>query len=115
MSTNTHRSRSKEQFWRRVIRQWDLGELSVRAFCRTHGLSEPSFYAWRRMLAQRDAQAKATPFVPVQVVAEPRSAEAPACAALELVLEGGRRLRIEPGFDGPTLRRVLTLLEEERP
>jgi len=36
-------------------------------------------------------------------------------AALELVLEAGRRLRIGPGFDGPTLQRLLTLLEEGRP
>ena len=115
MSTSKHRSGSKELFWRRVIRQWDRGELSVRAFCRTHGLSEPSFYAWRRILAQRDAKTPAAPFVPVQVVAEPRSAEAPHSAALELILEDGRRLRIEPGFDGPTLRRVLALLQEERP
>jgi hypothetical protein len=30
---------------------------------------------------------------------------------VELVLGAGRRLRIGPGFDGPTLTRLLALLE----
>jgi hypothetical protein len=33
---------------------------------------------------------------------------------VELLLGGGRRLRIGPGFDGPTLTRLLALLEEGR-
>ena len=57
MSTNKQRSISKEQFWRRMVRQWRGSGLSVRAFCEEHGLSEPSFYAWRRTLAARDAAA----------------------------------------------------------
>lgn len=120
MSTHHRRSRSKEQFWRRMIRLWDRGDVSVRAFCRQRGLAEQSFYSWRRILAQRDAEntAAAAPFVPVQVVEEsmPVSAEAPSSgAALELILPAGRRLCIAPGFDGPTLQRLLTLLEEGRP
>jgi hypothetical protein len=35
--------------------------------------------------------------------------------ALELVVGAGRRLRVGPGFDGPTLVRLLALLEEGRP
>lgn len=115
MSTNTFRSSSKEQFWRRMMRLWRGSGLSVRAFCEEQGFSQPSFYAWRRTLAERDSAA--VPFVPVTVTAEP---QAPSTAngsagAVELVLNDGRRLRVGPGFDGPTLQRLLTLLAEGRP
>ena len=45
----------KEEFWRFVLSQWIESGLSVRDFCRQEGLSEPSFYAWRRKIADRDA------------------------------------------------------------
>ena len=112
MSTNNQRSNSKERFWRRMVRRCRSSGLSVRAFCEEQGLSEPSFYAWRRTLAQRDAAA--VRFVPVQVTPPPQPTTAAdgSAAAVELVLGAGRRLRIGPGFDGPTLTRLLALLEE---
>jgi transposase len=115
MSTNNQRRTSKERFWRRMMRQWRGSGLSVRAFCDEQGLSEPSLYAWRRALAERDAAA--VRFVPVQVTPEskpPVTADG-VPGAVELVLGAGRRLRIGPGFDGPTLIRLLALLEEGRP
>ncbi|MCI0680548.1 MAG: transposase [Gemmataceae bacterium] len=119
MSTHTQRSSGKEQFWRTMIRRWRQSGLAVRAFCREHGLSEPSFFAWRRTLAERDAErdtardASTVRFVPVRVTPEstvPTAAHG-SSGALELVLGAGRRLRIGPGFDEPTLRRLLALLE----
>lgn len=124
MSTHPQRSGGKEQFWRRMVGGWRRSGLSVRAFCARHRLAVPTFYAWRRTLAQRDALPPATApaFLPVQVVAEAGAPRAPATEAaaaggapLELVLGSGRRLRVGPGFDGPTLRRLLALLEEGRP
>jgi transposase len=115
MSTNKQRSSSKERFWRRMLRRCRSSGLSVRAFCEEQGLSEPSFYAWRRTLTERDAAA--IRFVPVQVTPPPQpitTAEGSA-GAVELVLGAGRRLRIGPGFDGPTLTRLLALLEDGRP
>ena len=113
MSTNKQRRTSKERFWRKVIRQWGGSDLSARAFCAEQGLSEASFYAWRRTLGQRDG---VVGFLPVQVTPEskpPVTADGSA-GAVELVLATGRRLRIGPGFDGPTLARLLALLEEGR-
>jgi len=46
----------------RTLRLWQRSGLSVRAFCEQQDLSQPSFYAWRRTLAERDAQA--VTFVP---------------------------------------------------
>ena len=107
MSTRKQRDGGKERFWRRMVRQWGNSRLSIRAFCLGHGLSEPNFYAWRRLLKQRDAAACA--FVPVQVVADNKPVERPAATTsgtvggLELVVGGGRLLRIGPGFDAATL------------
>jgi hypothetical protein len=95
-----------------MLRQWRSSGLSVRAFCRSHGLSEPSFYSWRRVLAQRAAAPPA--FVPVQVIAEAGPADTGG-SGIELVLDGQRVLRIGPAFDAPTLRRLLAVLQEGRP
>lgn len=115
MSTSKQRDGAKERCWRRVLRQWQKSGLAVRAFCAAQGLSEASFYAWRRTLGRRDAEAAA--FVPVTVV--PAEKGAPSGEGtngrLELVLDQGWVLRVGPGFDAPTLQRLLALLEEGRP
>ena len=113
MSTTNQRRSSKERFWRRMVRQWRSSGLSIRDFCAEQDISEPSFYAWRRTIAQRAAEAAR--FIPVHVVPdEKRAASNASGQGLELVL-GARVLRIGSGFDGPTLRRLLALLEEGRP
>jgi hypothetical protein len=113
MSRGNPRDPRKERFWRRLLRQWRRSGLSVRAFCHQHGLSEPNFYAWRRTLADRDAPAVA--FVPVGVLPPEPPPAAAAPTGLELLLAGGRVLRIGAAFDGTTLRRLLAVLEEGRP
>jgi len=119
MSTIHQRRANKERFWRTRVRRWRSSGLSVRAFCEEQGLAEPTFYAWRRILAERDAEcdAAAVHFVPVQVASEPSPQLTAATSAvpLELVLGAGRLLRVGPGFDESTLRRLLALLEEGRP
>jgi transposase-like protein len=44
----------KEQHWRRVIQLSKNSELTVRAFCARHHITQPSFYAWRRELQHLD-------------------------------------------------------------
>lgn len=113
-SQTKQRRSSKEQFWRQMVRQWRSSGLSIRDFCATRQLSEPSFYAWRRIIAQRDAEAAR--FVPLHVVADEKlTASKATVQGLELLLASGRVLRIGPEFHEPTLRRLLALLEEGRP
>ena len=109
MAQGKPRDPRKEQQWRRWIQLWKHSGLTVRDFCDRHHLTQPSFYAWRRELQQRDA---ATTFVPVRVV--PDEDPAPACS-VEVVLAGGRTLRVAPGFDVATLRQLLAVLEEASP
>ena len=50
------RSVKKEAYWRGLVDAQRQGGSAVRTFCRRKGISEPSFYAWRRELQQRDAE-----------------------------------------------------------
>ena len=109
MSQGKPRDPRKEQQWRRWIRQWQQSGLSVRAFCARHHLAQPSFYAWRREIQQRDSVADT--LVPVQLV---RDGEPSGPSTFEVVLAGGRTLRVAPGFDAATLRQLLAVLEEVR-
>lgn len=127
------RDRGKERFWREMVQRWQRSGVTIRDFCDAHGLSEPSFYGWRREIAKRDEQASERParrkssgraesangssrrdqyanglpaFVPLQVMpAEPAS-------VLEVVVGAGHVVRVAPGFDAPTLRSLLAVLAE---
>jgi hypothetical protein len=114
------RDSGKERFWRDAVRRWDRSKWTVRDFCAEHGLSEASFYAWRRIIAERDKRAarrsserddqtgtvEPPAFVPVRVTP---AAPPP---ALEVVIGAGRVVRVSPGFDAATLRNLLAVLEE---
>jgi hypothetical protein len=107
MAPGRVRDERKERQWRRWINHWRASGLSVRAFCARHGLASASFYQWRQVLARRAAVEPA--FVPVQVVADAVPTQA---SALEVVLVDGRTVRVAPGFDASTLRRLLVVLQE---
>ena len=51
------------------------------------------------------------PFVEVEV-AEPPRGQPPLTTGLELHLSNGHRLQVGVGFDAPTLRRLLDVLQE---
>ena len=77
---------------------------SVKQFCKEQGLTEGSFYAWRKRLRKKE---------PVHFALVDRGAarqEPAAEAALELVMTSGERLRIGAGVDTATLRTVLEVL-----
>jgi hypothetical protein len=106
MARQSERS-EKERYWRDVLRQWTRSGQTIRAFCDEHGLSEPSFYGWKRTIAERDQQrgANEPSFVPVRVTTMATA------AALEVVAGPGRVVRVPAGFDADTLRRLLAILE----
>jgi hypothetical protein len=110
MALGKPRDPRKEQQWRRWIHQWQHSDLTVRAFCELHQLSQPSFYAWRRQIQQRDAATAS--FLPVRVVPDLPVVPPAAITPFEIVLPGNRTLRVAPGFDAATLRQLLALLQE---
>ena len=107
----------KQRFWQEQIARWRHSGLSVRQFCQREGLSEPSFYAWRRVLSQRGTSVAARPadvahrsnFVSVRV-AEPSACKG---SMIEILLPRGRRVRVGPGFDRATLEEVLEILRRQ--
>lgn len=120
------RDAAKERYWRRLLGQWRRSGMTGRDFCARHSLSEPSFYAWKREIAQRDhevqTRTKATTrvsgprrgrtpalpaFVPVTLDAPPSATD-----PLEVVLTRGRVVRVPAGFDADALRQLLAVLEE---
>ena len=98
------RAATKSEEWRERIAEQERGGLSVRQFCKEQGLTEYSFYAWRKRLG---AQGPVRFALVERDAARPRPATE---ACLELVLSGGERLRIGAGVDATTLRTVLDAL-----
>lgn len=79
---------SKRDRWQELIERQAESGLSVRAFCRQESLREPSFYAWRRKLAQREGKDMAEPtFIAAQVVDH-------VAPAIVLQLASGNRLEL---------------------
>ena len=104
----------KARYWQAVIRDAARSGLSTRAFCRQRKLRESQFYWWQRRLKEKRPPAS-TPRGPANgpasfalVSDEPDGND----AGIELVLAGGRRLRLAKGVDEPTLRSVLAALEQ---
>jgi len=95
---------AKADEWAERIAAQVRSGMSVKQFCKEQGLTDCSFYAWRKRLQETG---------PVRFALVERSArrqERTAEAALELVLATGERLRIGPGVDMMTLRTVLDAL-----
>ena len=106
----SNRDEGKERYRRRVLTQWQASPpTTVRAFCAAQGVSQPLFYWWRREIRRRDRDRPQ--FLPVHVVGEAPAPESDG-GAIEVVLGGGRCVRVRPGFDRTTLVRLLDVLGE---
>ena len=57
-ATSKSKREEAREFWEAAIRLWDESGLSVREFCGREGLSEHTFYAWRRTLQADSAVLK---------------------------------------------------------
>jgi len=103
----------KARYWQQTLGEAARSGLSIREFCRRRRLKESQFYWWQRRLqmarpegatAKTGGREGAASFALV-------SEDAAGDAGIELVLNGGRRLRITKGVDEETLRTVLAALE----
>jgi hypothetical protein len=94
----------KIEEWAQRIAAQERSGIAVKQFCKEHGLTEYSFYAWRKRLREKG---------PVRFALVERRGprqELPTEAVLELVLTTGERLRIGAAVDRATLRTVLDAL-----
>src|ERR1700730_7269714 len=98
----------KEKHWRQMLRWWRRSGLTGRDFCAENGLSEPSFYGWKRELARRDQEGAARTKRAVRSSTEQQVTEArPAfmrvaidgaavASAIEVIVGERRVLRVGP-------------------
>lgn len=103
-STEQRPATSKAEQWAERVAAQQRSGVPVKQFCKEQGLTECSFYAWRKRLKETG------PVRFALVDRRPRRQDRAAEAALELVLETGERLRISAGVDAATLRTVLDVL-----
>jgi transposase-like protein len=104
MSKKGQRDSGREQFWREVIAAWPKSRKSISAFCLERGLSEASFYHWRRTLRQRDlapVAASSPTLVPVRVLAG---------TMLEIVLPTGLMVRVPVGTEASVVAGLVVAL-----
>lgn len=113
MSSN-QRSVTKESFWREILQRQATSNLSARAFCRQEGLTETTFYSWRRTIAARDGECapaeQSQPFVPLVVTSTP---EREPTIAIELA--GGRVLRLPTSTSTEQLAELIHALDSGSP
>ena len=85
---------------------------SLSAYGRRHGIDPQRLYSWRRKLdAVKGVDVAArVAFVPVRIA--PEATTRPAAMAFELVLGGGRVVRVGADFDSGALQRLVEALEE---
>ena len=100
------RAATKSDQWGERIAEQTRSGVSVKQFCKERGLTECSFYAWRKRLRKQQEPVR---FALVEREAAARH-ESVTEARLELVLASGARLRIGAGVDSTTLRTVLEAL-----
>lgn len=104
--------------WREILKRYAGSSLSVREFCAKEGVSQPSFYAWRRKFRERENDGSRPPgarrpkdvasrermFVPLELLggAQP----------LEIVHPLGYRVQIGGEVNPVSLRQVIQVLDE---
>ena len=82
------------QDWKILFQQWRESGDTESAFCRAHGIKVSTFCSARKRLGSKKSRKVAIPpaaFAPVRIVHAPAPAQS---SALELVLRGGRVLKV---------------------
>ncbi len=98
------KSSARSDYWRDLLQQQSASGQSVSAFCSKRGLTEQSFYFWKKRLSKQAPVSFS--LVAANEFVDKRS------TSLELELGSGQRLRIPMGVDAATLRTVLSVLRE---
>ena len=104
--------------WREILKRQAGSGLSVREFCATEEISQPSFYAWRKKFRERkndgsrprgarrpqDAAGNGRMFVPLKLL--------DATQTLEIIHPLGYRVQVTGEVNPVALRQVIEALDE---
>jgi len=99
--------RPRAEEWRQIIDGQRPSGLTVAAYCRDRGIKDSAFYAWKRRLRSpaRSNRSSAPAFVEVKAL------KTSAVGAIEICVQGGRRLLARRGFDHELLIELIRRLE----
>ena len=120
------RRRRGAEEWRELVGAWRAGGQSRERFARERGVKSTTLGWWASELARREREApvghrptsrlKPTTFLPVRVIGEmtsaPSATEVSSDARVELVLGGGRVLRVPVGIDVTWVGSIVAALEQ---
>lgn len=112
------RSEEKQRYWRALLQRQAGSGVSIAKFCRSEGVSEPSFYWWKRALGGGEAKPKmpersgarraagrnsgASPsFLPVQITEERRP------ATIQVMWPNGLSVQVPAECDPAEVQAVL--------
>src|ERR1700729_982408 len=93
--------------WRQIVDGQQASGLTVAAYCVERGITQGTFYTWKRRLR---SPAK-TNRLPKPAFVEVKPSSLPATGAIEICLHGGRRLLVRRGFDRDLLMDVVRAVE----
>lgn len=100
------RDTGKETVWRERLAEMEGSGKTVRGFCRERGIKENQFYAWRRELRMRDAEAaEKSGFVELV-----RPAGGEQGAGISIRIDDRISIVLERGFDRVALKAALTAM-----
>ena len=97
----------------RLVLDFEQSGLTRRAFCHQRGIALHTLDYYRYQRRSRESASSGS-IVPVELV-EPSIAfsatSSPGRALLAVVLNGGRRIEVEEGFDAGLLKKLVAVLE----
>jgi hypothetical protein len=114
-------SNERRRFWRELIGRQPTSGLNITQFCKQAGISQNSFYVWKRRLRtgvqstgrkprRKSAALTTRSLIPVRLVSDPAPSPASTAGAIEVAWPGGVVLRVPSGCNPDTLRDVFRLL-----
>ncbi len=101
----SHRPGAEE--WRQIIDGQQTSGLTVAAYCRDRGIKDSAFYAWKRRLRAPAKRNRSLAHVFVEV----KPVKTSAFEAIEICLNGERRLPVRRRFDHDLLMDLVRTLE----
>jgi len=101
------------KLWQERLRRFDRSQMTVAQFCLTEGVSQPSYYKWKKKLCRPPSDAppktadSSVQFLPLRLSSESANQVArssdeqsgPDLASTTIELPGGVRIRVEVPMD----------------
>lgn len=92
------------RFYQKHLERWQQSQLSQKEYCRQNEIILHRFTYWKKRLA--DDQVGPT-FVPVPLV---QNFSQSATSKIDLIIAGGFKIKVGPGFDTATLKQLIHTL-----